>query len=120
MLAKSFPQKDDQLPIAPVVSAVRSNRVKAIRRDKLDALSLNLLDQLPKGLRLDRAAELYPHIVNRLAVCWDDVTALEGYLNELLYTERPERDGLDFRAAAELSDVRNIRVRLLRGLRPVR
>ena len=75
--------------------------------------------RLGHGLVLTETARLYPHVVNKLATVWNDARPLDDYLDALLYADRNGRAGLDFKAAAELADVRNVRVRLLRNARPV-
>ena len=123
MKLKYFPNAYDLLPDAlqdekPDTAGV--NTLPSGRPSRLDEFGSRLLERLGPGLVLTETARLYPHVVNKLAVFWNDAKQLDDYLNALLYADRNGRAGLDFKAANELADVRNVRVRLLRNARPVR
>lgn len=133
MSVKIFPTPDAHLPdarpaarrpAAPKQAAPAASRPgpAPTRRpgSQLDDLGFDLLLEPGHGLVLEQTAELYPHIVNKLAVFWNDAEALDTYLNKLLFADRPGREGLDFKAASELAEVRDVRVRVLRNAGPRR
>ena len=134
MALKPFPTPDAHLPDAyaserahgpdarPSGAARSPARSVQSRRpgSLLDDLGFALLLEPGHGLVLEQTAQSYPHIVNKLAVFWNDAESLDAYLNTLLFADRPGREGLDFKAAAELAEVRDVRVRLLRNALPRR
>jgi hypothetical protein len=122
MTLKHFPNTHDLLPDALQRAKPDTAGVHTLLPglpSRLDAFGSRLLANLGHGLVLTETARLYPHVVNKLAVVWNDAKSLDDYLDALLYADRNGRAGLDFKAAAELADVRNVRVRLLRNARPV-
>lgn len=122
MTLKHFPNAHDLLPDAPQGANLDTAGVHTLPPglpSRLDAFGSRLMTKLSHGLVLTETARLYPHVVNKLAVFWNDAKPLDDYLDALLYADRNGRAGLDFKAAAELADVRNVRVRLLRNVRPV-
>lgn len=133
MPLKIFPTPDAHLPDARTAARTPAAATRASatadsplapRKRKpgsqLNDLGFDLLLEPGHGLVLAQTGELYPHIVNKLAVFWNDAEALDTYLNQLLFADRPGREGLDFKAAAELAEVRDVRVRLLRNAGPKR
>lgn len=73
------------------------------------------LSSLPPTLKLAATAARYPHIVNKLAVVWNDSKALDAFLTNLLVDDRPNRVGFEFSALEELVDVRNTRLAQLKA-----
>lgn len=82
----------------------------AVVREPLNRDGQQLLRSLPPALRLSYTAARYPHIVNRLAILWNDSRELSRYIDGLLVDDRANRQGFEFETLNELADVRNIRV----------
>ena len=82
-------------------------------RESLNAFGEQLLRGLPPTIRLDHTAARYPHIVNKLAVVWNDAGVLSKYLHSLLVDDRIRRQGFEFETLSELTDVRNFRLAVL-------
>lgn len=83
--------------------------------EPLSAVAMRVLDFLPPNMTLTFTARRYPHVMNKLAILWDDARALEKYLDQLLMADRPNRQGFEYEALMELADVRDVRLRLLRN-----
>lgn len=84
-------------------------------REPLNSWGERLLAELPPTIRLDFTAKRYPHIVNKLAVIWNDARELTSYINNLLVDDRANRQGFEFETLNELADVRNVRIAALRA-----
>jgi hypothetical protein len=94
--AQTAPAASDDVVIARRRAAAGKDQAE------LDPFGRRLLLDLDMGLSLARTAHLYPHIVNRLALLWNDAEQLEAYLDSVLITDRTTRMGLDFAALCEL------------------
>lgn len=91
------------------------------KREPINGWGQQLLDDLPSGCRLDFTAEHYPHVVNKVAVIWNDLTQLTRYLDGLLLADRNNRQGFAYEALMELTNLREARIaelRTARGLPP--
>ena len=96
------------------VSIARRRADSAPPQAELDSFGRRLLLDLDVGLSLARTAHLYPHIVNRLALVWNDAKQLESYLESILITDRTTRMGLDFSVLCELNEIQDVRLSKLR------
>lgn len=85
-------------------------------REPLNAWGAELARNPPNGVKLSFTAAHYPHVVNQLAVFWNDWRALLRYVDSLLMDDRVQRKGFDFEALDELTGIKNVRVRQLRAL----
>jgi hypothetical protein len=64
------------------------------------------LVKLPPRAKLAATAQLYPRIVNRLALCWNDPMLLERLFNEMLVDRRGKRRGFPPDVTRELLALR--------------
>ncbi len=101
------------LPVAPQAPLLEEPD-PARPREQLNQWGQALVDKLPPGLTLDYTSSRYPHIVNRIAVLWDDARALGQYLENLLLDDRKDRQGFAFEALMELTSVKDTRLAELR------
>lgn len=62
--------------------------------------------KLPKDVRPTKTAESYPHVLNRLALCWDDPLLADRVYDELLIDRRGKRRGFPPAVARELLALR--------------
>jgi hypothetical protein len=54
----------------------------------------------------------YPRVANRLAALWDDVTACERFMDDLLTDKRGGRKGFPLNVATEIASLRDLHFRL--------
>ena len=54
----------------------------------------------------------YPRVANRLAALWGDVTACEGFMDDLLTDKRGARKGFPLNVATEVASLRDYHFRL--------
>lgn len=97
-----------------------TRRLPSERDHLLSDAGFALLLEPGPDLTLEQTGQRYPHIVNRLALLWNDAQALDAYLLSLLLTDRNDRAGLAFEAVIELTNVRTLRVGRLRYARTSR
>jgi hypothetical protein len=104
---------------APVKErAVEPAAVKT--REDLTPEAFRLLARLPSNLKLSSTAARYPHIVNKLAILWQDAKALDAFINSLLVDDRPDRMGFHFETLAELIEVQQVRLAKLKAFENAR
>jgi hypothetical protein len=84
-------------------------------REPLGHEATLFLSRLPPTVKLSATATRYPHILNKLAMLWNDAKALDVYLTGLLVDDRPSRAGFEFSALEELVEVRNTRLAQLKA-----
>lgn len=72
-----------------------------------------MLDELPPDVPLRRLRQNHVHVLEDIASVWRDKRALEGAIDELLFTPKAERHGLCFDALQELSDLKWSLIRLV-------
>lgn len=66
------------------------------------------LSRLPPRYQPLATARAHPHIVNRLCLMWGNNQEMLDYLNELLISNRPGREGFAFDVMTELSDLQGL------------
>lgn len=75
---------------------------------------------LPASCRPSKLAKNFPHIVNNLALCWDDLPRCEKYLGSLIFDpERPLREGFPPPIGKEILILYNYRTRFSPATRSV-
>jgi hypothetical protein len=62
--------------------------------------------KLPINVRPLKTAESYPHVLNRLALCWNDPLLVERLYDELMVDRRGKRRGFPPAVARELLALR--------------
>lgn len=60
------------------------------------------IDTLPEKVQPRHLARLYPRVANRLATVWDQASARERELDDLLIDKRGNRQGFPLQVAAEI------------------
>lgn len=60
------------------------------QEEKLQTATRAWMGQLPSCLELPALSGRYPRIANRLASLWSKPALCERYIDELLFTDRPE------------------------------
>ena len=86
-------------------------------RERLSADAQALLRRLPPELPMTVTARDFPHVMNRIAIVFGNVAALEQVMWKLLIDDRSDREGFPFQVANELADLRVYRLERLGGSR---
>jgi hypothetical protein len=60
---------------------------------------------------LHQTARRYPHVINKLALAWHRDEAFDAVIDELLFTQRPNRQGFPPGVLRELVDLRSLHER---------
>jgi hypothetical protein len=87
------------------------------RKPQLPALTAEghvWLAGMPPRFQPRATASRHPHIVNRLSQIWRSPLELQGYLGELMLSERTGREGFSFEVLCELADLQTL-VEEMRG-----
>ena len=66
------------------------------------AFTVRWANEFPYGRRPDLLLERYPHVANRLALCWADKALAERLFEDLLVDKRGGRKGFSSTVRAEL------------------
>jgi hypothetical protein len=64
-----------------------------------------MMRRLPAGM-LRRTAQLYPHVIERIAATWAVPRDLHRTLDDLLFNDRTDRAGFPLEVVNELGDLR--------------
>ena len=81
-------------------------RVRAEPPAKIDAATIELLEQLPPALRLVGLRGLFPRVLNRIARAWPDPLAFSALMDSLMIDERGNREGFPFEVVKEITELR--------------
>ena len=100
-------------PAAPARDTPSAQMPGRRHREALDVYGQNLLGRLPPGTSLEMTREYFPHVINRLALVWDDPKGLRAIVDDLLVDDRPQREGFPLAVLNELSEVRDARLAIL-------
>lgn len=85
------------------------------QREPLSDDGQRLLERLPPGLSLVHTVASFPHVINRLALVWDNPRELVAIVDDLLIDDRLQRAGFPLKVLVELTDVRDARVAMSVG-----
>lgn len=80
-----------------------AQRPRRAANQALDEHGQALLGRLPKWVSLRHTVRDFPHVVNRLGAVWTSPSRFERLANELLLTDRLDREGFPFVVANELA-----------------
>lgn len=81
-------------------------RPPRVAQQALDEHGQALLDRLPQWVSLRHAVRDFPHVVNRLGAVWTSPSRFDQLADELLLTDRLDREGFPFAVANELASLR--------------
>ncbi len=87
--------------------------MQALTSDSHDWLS-----RLPPRYQPLTTARCHPHIINMLAGLWANRISVPPYLQELMLSGRPGREGFSFEVLIELADLQSLMETLLTGKQP--
>jgi hypothetical protein len=96
----------------PLARSARAPR-EALERD-----AASLVNSLPPQLSLEETARNFPHVINRLAMCWNNARDLQKAVDDLLIDDRLKREGFPLKVLVELTEVRDWRVAMLNAYKP--
>jgi hypothetical protein len=71
-------------------------------RESLSEDARALMNSLPDDVPVTAIALDFPHVLNRIADAWEDATAFEGVLRDLLLDTRGDREGFPIAVEEEL------------------
>lgn len=72
--------------------------------------------KLPESMRPMKLARAYPHIVNNLALFWDDRQQCDTYLSSLIFSaDRPLREGFPPEISQEILALHNYHAKRANG-----
>jgi hypothetical protein len=102
--------------VKPVGSAAKatdwgSKRAPAAA-ETLRTTTIQWILKLPPHIQPRFLQVRYPRVANRLAALWDDVTACEGFMDDLLTDKRGGRKGFPLNVATEIASLRDYHFRL--------
>jgi hypothetical protein len=78
---------------------------ESIKREPLSEEAVRLLLHVERVAPLDKVAERFPHVVNRLALVWKRPAHADRYFDELLTDRRGGRMGFPLGVVMQLTDL---------------
>ena len=96
---------------APKATDWESKRAPAVA-ETLRTTTIQWILKLPPHIQPRFLQVRYPRVANRLAALWDDVTACEGFMDDLLTDKRGGRKGFPLNVATEIASLRDYHFRL--------
>jgi hypothetical protein len=93
------------------VSAVSAPRTEPQRSPQPQGLSVNAhawLARLPPRYQPLATARRHTHIINQLCEMWAQPQQTSVYLQDLMLSKRPRRDGFSFEVLTELADLQTL------------
>jgi hypothetical protein len=113
-LADARKMLDEQVkPVggAPKAADWESKRAPAVA-ETLHTATIQWILKLPPHIQPRFLQVRYPRVANRLAALWEDVTAFEGFTDDLLTDKRGGRKGFPLNVATEIASLRDYHFRL--------
>lgn len=92
-------------------------RPQRAAQQRLDEHGRTLLDRLPEQVSLHHTVRDFPGVVNRLGAVWTSPSRFEQLADELLLTDRLDREGFPFAVANELASLREFHTQWIQAQR---